>query len=62
MTNKEMEMYDYLVETGHFTSEELNLARCLCNGSWEEILNSAIFARYGLRTYEALLEEEAEEE
>lgn len=47
MTNREMEMYDYIVETELATAEEINLVRCICSGSWEEILNKVVYARTG---------------
>jgi hypothetical protein len=50
------EIYNYLTENQLFTFEELNLL-CYINGYSEDTLNSAIYARYGLRTYEALLED-----
>lgn len=58
MTNREMEIYDYMVETEIATAEELNLARNLCSGSWEEILNSVLFIRTGYRTLEQMFEDE----
>ena len=61
MTNKEMDMYDYLIECEYFTCAELNLVRCLVPGSWEEVINSAIYARYGYRDYEQFMEALAEE-
>lgn len=52
------EIYNYLTENQFFTDEELILLCCI-NGHTEETLNSAIYARYGLRTYEELLEDVA---
>lgn len=62
MTNKEMEMYDMTVEYGIATPEELNLARNLVSGSWEEVINSVIYIRTGYRTFDQYLEELMEEE
>lgn len=58
MTSREIEIYDYMVETGIATSEELNLARNLVSGSWEEVLNSVLYIRTGYRTLEQMFEEE----
>lgn len=58
MTNREMEIYDYLVETEIATAEELNLARNLVSGSWEEVLNSVLYIRTGYRTLEQMFEDE----
>lgn len=62
MTAKEMEMHDMTVEYGIATSEELNLARNLVSGSWEEIINSVIYIRTGYRTFDQYFEELMEEE
>ena len=62
MTPKEMEMYDMTVEYGIATPEELNLARNLVSGSWEEVINSVIYARTGYRNFDQYLDELMEEE
>jgi len=62
MTQDEMIMYDYLVETEIATAEELNLARNLVSGSWLEVLNSVLFIRTGYRDLEQYMEALAEEE
>lgn len=62
MTAKEMEMYDMTVEYGIATPEELNLARNLVSGSWEEVINSVIYVRTGYRNFDQYLEELMEEE
>lgn len=49
MTKFEMGYYDFMVEQDIATSEELNLARGLVSGSWEEVLNAVLFARTGYR-------------
>ena len=61
MTNREMEMYDYMVESGIATADELNLARNLVSGSWEEVLTSVLYIRTGYRTLEQLWEAEDED-
>ena len=62
MSLKEMHLYDYMVETGIATAEELNLARNLVSGSWLEVLNSVLYVRTGYRSLEQLQDAEDEEE
>ena len=62
MTQNEMFMYDYLVETEIATAEELNLARNLVSGSWTEVLNSVLFIRTGYRNLEQYMEALEEED
>lgn len=50
------EIFNFLVDNQFFTFEELNLL-CYINGFTEDTLNSAIYARWGLRNYESLLED-----
>ena len=52
------EIYEYLTLNQFFTDEELSLLCCI-NGRSVDTLNSAIYARYGFRTFEALLEDES---
>lgn len=61
MTVEEMVLYDQLVDMGIATAEELNLARNLASGSWEEVLNSVLFIRTGYRNITQMLEAEDEE-
>ena len=61
MTTYEMHYYDYIVECGIATSEELNLARNLVAGSWTDVLNAVMFVRTGYRSLEQYLEAEEEE-
>ena len=61
MTTNEMIKYDMMVEYEVATVEELNLARCLLNGSWNEVLDSVCYVRTGYRSFEQYLEAEAEE-
>lgn len=49
------ELYDVLVDDGYFTAEELQLLTNI-NGYSIETLNDAIYARYGYRDYEQMLE------
>lgn len=58
MTREEMDTYDFIVENGIATSEELNLARNLLDGSWLDILNSVLYVRTGYRTIEQMIESE----
>lgn len=62
MTNDEMYLYDYMVDTEIATAEELNLARNLVSGSWLEVLNSVLYIRTGYRSLEQLWDAEDEEE
>lgn len=62
MTTAEMIQYDQMVEMGIATTDELNLARNLMSGAWEEVLNSVLFIRTGYRTMEQMMEAEDEEE
>ena len=61
MTVSEMIEYDQIVELGIATAEELNLARRLVSGSWEEVLSEVCYVRTGYRTVAEMLEAEDEE-
>lgn len=61
MTTEEMITYDQIVEMGIATAEELNLARNLVCGSWEDVFRSVIYIRTGYRSLEQLIEAEEEE-
>lgn len=61
MTNREIKMYDYIIECGIATEDELNLARNLVGGTWEDVLNAVLFIRTGYRTLEQMLEDEDDE-
>ena len=50
------QIYDFLIEHELFKDGELSLLCCI-NGYSVDTLNSAIYARYGFRTYEGLLED-----
>lgn len=62
MTTNEMITYDQMVEFGIATAEELNLARNLVSGTWEEVLNQVMYVRTGYRTFEQWWECEIAEE
>lgn len=62
MTREEMDVYDFIVENEIATSEELNLARNLLDGSWLDILNSVLYVRTGYRTIEQMIESENDDE
>jgi hypothetical protein len=51
------ELYDKLIEKELFTEGELHLITSV-NGFNFETLNDCIYARYGYRNYEQLLEDE----
>ena len=58
MTHEEIMMYDYLVELCIATTDELNLARNLMSGSWEEVLLAVLFIRTGYRSLEQMFDDE----
>ena len=62
MTREEIDAYDFIVENGISTSEELNLARNLLDGSWLDILNNVLYVRTGYRTIEQMIESENDDE
>lgn len=65
MTTNEMDMYDRIVELEIANANELNLARNLVGGNWEEVLNAVVKIRTGYNTldqYECELYEELYEE
>lgn len=62
MTTDEMITYDQIVEMGIATADEINLVRCVSNGTWTEILNNIIFARTGYRSIQQMINAEDEEE
>lgn len=62
MNTEEMIKYDMMVEYGIATAEELNLARNLISGSWNEVLNAVCYVRTGYKTWEQYLECEMGEE
>lgn len=62
MTVDEMVAYDYIVESDIATVDELNLARNLVSGSWEEVMNSVVYVRTGYSTLAQYIAEEDEEE
>ena len=48
------QIYDFLIENQLFTEGELSLLCCI-NGYSVDTLNSAIYARFGFRDFEGLL-------
>lgn len=60
MTREEMSYYDQIVELEIATAEELNLARNLMAGTWEEVLNAVLYIRTGYRNLDQLMAEEDE--
>ena len=60
MTQNEMFLYDQMVELEIATAEELNLARNLMAGTWEEVLNAVLYIRTGYRNLDQLMAEEDE--
>lgn len=62
MTQDEMFLYDFLVENGIATAEELNLARNLVNGDWIDVLQRVMFIRTQCRTLAEYFNELDEED
>ena len=62
MTQDEMMKYDQMVEWNVATPEELNLARNLVDGSWNEVLDAVCYVRTSFRTFEDFVKEEMGEE
>ena len=58
MTTNEMIKYDMMIECGIATPEELNLARNLVSGEWDEVLDAVLYVRTGCRTWEQFMEED----
>lgn len=58
MSAYEIEMYDYMVESGIATAEELNLARNLVDGEWKDVLSRVLYIRTGYHTLEQMMVEE----
>ena len=62
MTTNEMIKYDQIVEYDIATPEELNLARDMADGAWNEILDKVCYIRTGYKTFEQYIQAEMEEE
>ena len=58
MTSKEMRMYDYVVESGIATENELGLAFNLVAGSWKTVIDAVVYVRTGYRTLDQLIKSE----
>jgi hypothetical protein len=61
MSTDECVKYDEIIEWGIATANEINLVRCICNGSWNSILDSIVYVRTGFQTWESYKENEMEE-
>ena len=62
MTEREMIKYDEMVMYDIATKEELNLARNLCTGTWDKVLDDVCYVRTGYWTWEQYKKEELGEE
>lgn len=62
MTEREIRIYDAVVDLGIATPDEINLVRCVKDGTWEQILNSIIYARTFYRDIDQYIECELEED
>ena len=56
MTQQESTQYDAMIEYNIATEDELNLARCLIDGTWKEVLNAVCYVRTGYKTWEQYVE------
>lgn len=59
MTDKELYIWEEMVELGVAADEEIGLACALC-GTTEETLNRVLYIRTGYRSLEQMREEEDE--
>mgnify|MGYP003132037993 FL=1 len=55
MDDRLIEIWDYIVETGIATEDELRLVTSI-NGTNEDSLNSVLYSRTGYRSLEQLIE------
>lgn len=62
MTDREMMMYDYLVEYGVVTSDELNLAFNMTDNGWSWTIDRVLQIRTGNANFDQWLAEQMEEE
>lgn len=60
MNTDECIKYDSMIDMGIATPEEINLVRCLMNGTWNQILDSICYVRTGCETFENYIAEVAE--
>ena len=61
MNTNECVLYDQIVELNIATAEEINLVRCVVDGSWTDVLNKILYARTGYHTIEQMFEAEEED-
>lgn len=57
MDKRKNEIWDYIIDNGIATEEELKLVTCI-NGYNEETLNNVIYVRTGYRSIEQLQDED----
>lgn len=62
MTNREIRIYDNVVDLGIATKEEISLVRHIKDGTWEQVLNLIIFARTGYKTIDQYIDCELDED
>ena len=58
ITDEEIRAYDYIVESGIATAEEINLVRSVLDGTWTDIYNAIMYARTGYNSLEQYIEYE----
>lgn len=62
MTNREEEIFIFLIAYNIATREEIKLVYNVAGGSFEEVLNSILYCRTGYRNIEQYCESEGIEE
>lgn len=62
MNEKEVKMYDEVIELGICTTEELNLVKNAMGGTWEFVINRVVSVRTEYDTLEQYIKCELEEE
>lgn len=61
MTTKEMNAYDYMVDSGIATAEELNLVKNIKGGTWMEVIDTVVSVRTGYNSLDQYIECEMED-
>ena len=62
MTDREVKIFDFIIEYGIATGEEVDLVYDIKGGSYEEVLNAILYYRTGYRNIEHYCEGEGVEE
>lgn len=62
MNNEEMRRYDYIVENGVATTDELNLAYNLTTCGWCETIDKVVYIRTGYNDFNQWVDAEKDDE